>query len=83
MPRSRLRKPGKRWKKESAWTFSLGDLPLPVPVVGESIFRRHRAESALLETQLPLGRWSDPHPWVTEMRASPWGIFVLIRPGDE
>lgn len=35
----------------------------------------------VLETHRPLGRASDPHPWVTEARVSPWAIYVLARAG--
>jgi SAM-dependent methyltransferase len=31
----------------------------------------------LLETHRPLGRDSDPYPWVSETRVSPWAIYVL------
>lgn len=34
----------------------------------------------LLDTHRPLGRASDPHPWVTETTVSPWAIYVLAAP---
>jgi len=33
----------------------------------------------VLEAHRPLGRRSDPYAWVTEMRVSPWRIYVLGR----
>lgn len=41
------------------------------------------ADLNLLETHRPLGRRSDPYPWVTERRVSPWAVYVLEKPGDE
>jgi SAM-dependent methyltransferase len=34
----------------------------------------------LLETHRPLGNASDPHEWVSEIRVSPWAIYVLGKP---
>ena len=39
------------------------------------VFRQ--AGYALLKTYRPLGRASDPYPWVTEERVAPWTIYVL------
>lgn len=35
----------------------------------------------VVEVHKPLGRPSDPHPWISETRLAPWTIYVLDRQG--
>jgi SAM-dependent methyltransferase len=42
-----------------------------------------RAGLAALATYRPLGRASDPIPWVSETTIAPWVIYVLRRSGPE
>lgn len=53
--------------------------PVEDTLCTDAVYREvfQRAGYSLLETYQPLGRASDPYPWVTEERVAPWTIYVL------
>ncbi len=49
-----------------------------MPEAYQEVFRRAGLE--VVQTYKPLGRESDPFPWVSETAVAPWTIYVLMKP---